>query len=423
MPQPFPGNSEPMIALDSVEQRLVDLRKLEKEYVAAFSASDRLEELGAGNYYIQRLRHNQLLPAPEWEVLRFVLQNFPVSSHIVEIGCGWGQLLALAAASGYSCTGIDYSIERLRGAEFLRDLVMADFEIAADRLQYLRGDYPSSWDFAIPRLPGAEEGPLIGFFSNLGLNRSEEFCEACVVALQRFDHVIMDVNRFFSDRSELDVQNSFIEKMKRFGVRYASDIYYQAGAYRFIWLTVEDKTLFPSVKKTRDRVSLIDLCTTPVVPVRATLEVLLQDPVLGYGERVLRVREDNTAGDGHDIRLVYSGKTAKGAYELVAALRARERRMVCIFLHSHWLDHVRLIFDVGRGVASIEQVVGDTFRVDNLRCETFGDWTYFKAQVEIVNELDEVAVAMHLANGMGRYYYDGDGISGIDVRMVSFYQI
>src|SRR2546430_1062384 len=118
------------------KRAIVDLRRREPNYVAAMKSSPRLGELGAGDYYMLRLRNNFLLPQPEWDVLKYIFQNYPTDSTIVEIGCGWGQLLAMASVVGYAGIGIDVSVGRLEGARKLRDIIDADFAGAGGRLEF-----------------------------------------------------------------------------------------------------------------------------------------------------------------------------------------------------------------------------------------------------------------------------------------------
>lgn len=395
-----------------------ELRNREKNYVATLRASDRLEELGAGNYYLHRLRNSQLLPVGEWEVLRFIFRNFPLNSHIVEIGCGWGQLLAMAAAVGYSCAGVDYSLPRLEGAKFLRRLIDADFPGAARRLRFVSGEFPSNWDSALARCDGTTEGSVVGFFSNLGLNRSEEFCDACVAELGRFDYVLMDVHRFFSDRMDLDVQNAFIRKMDASGILFHSDIAYRAGAYRFISLMAKGAPMLPSLKdgESRSDVPLIDLGATSIISVRSKADNI-------QSEKVLRIVEDNTPNNSHDIRLQRAGRIERGLYRLKASFRARERRGVCIFLHNRWRDQVGLIIDVGNAQGKVERVLGDSFKIGSLRCEASSQWAYVDVEVEIATQLEGVEISVHLLNEYSKYSYDGDGKSSLDVQALTLSRI
>lgn len=416
-----------MIASDTVEHKLSDLRKREKDYVAAILASDRLESLGAGNYYLHRLRSAQLLPEAEWAALKFILQAFPPTSHIVEIGCGWGQLLALAATVGYSCVGVDYSADRLEGAKYLRELAEADFPGVAGRLQYLQGDFPANWDSALRR-PSGENGPVVGFFSNLGLNRPEAFVESCVIECKRFDHVIMDVFRFFGDFVDLKSQNAFIEKMERFDIHYRSEIYHREGAYRFIALSVGEASTFPfpttiapkpAGKDDMGHGRLLDLHASRVEPVRLTVETLEAGSDSECRGQIFRLREDTTSANGHDIRMASAGQAKSGCYELIAACRPRERKKVCIILHNRWREQIRFMFDLAHGMISVERVEGDALRIRSLGGEVSANWSYFKASIEIAEDLPGVEVSLHLADDEGRYYYDGDGKSAIDVGMVT----
>jgi hypothetical protein len=399
---------------------LAELRNREKLYAAAILASGRVEQLGAGDYYMARVRNNMLLPEPEWAVLKFILQSFPTDSTIVEIGCGWGQLLAMASTFGYSCIGIDVSDGRLEGAKYLRDLVEADFVGSAGRLIFFRGEFPSNWDTALERPSAKLRGPVVGFFSNLGLGRTEEFCEACVAEFRRFDYVIMDIVRFFADRLDLEAQNAFIEKMKRFGVRYQADIFHSPGAYRFIALSVGNaKPLQMQVEAENiGNEPLIDLFGSRVTPVRATVEVISEPSSTAGLERIIRIQEDTTTANSHDIRLTYSGKGAEGSFKLTAAFRGRERRAACIVLHCKWQDQIKIIVDIDGGTGVVELVAGDTFQLGSFGVRKNSAWTDLEATIDIRKQPKEVALSTQLVNEDGKYYYDGDGRSTIDVGVL-----
>lgn len=411
-----------MNAGSSAEQLLSNLRERERDYIAAFQASGRLEQLGAGSFYLSRLQSNALVPGPEWHVLNFILKHFPVTSHIVEIGCGWGQILAMAAAAGYSCTGLDVNVARLEGAKFLRSLVDRDFRGVSDRLRYLQADFPVNWADALDAAPVGSERVTIGFFSNLGVGKPEEFCDLCVAELHRFDFVIMDVVRFFTNRVDRKEQDAFIEKMDISGIGYCGDIYYNPRAYRFIVLSVGDPAPFlePRIElhPTERQHLLIDSATSAVQPVRATVEVIKEVCAAAGVEQVMRVREDDTAGNAHDIRLFYPDPAKGGRYELVAVLRAGERRGACILLHHNWRDHVRIMVDLVGGETRVANVLGDTFRVIGLKVDRSAGWTRVKLRIELKGEPRNVGISVHLLNEIGQYYYDGDGHSTLDVGVV-----
>lgn len=224
-------------------QSIAKLRIREAKYAEAIGSSDRLDQFGAGGFYMGRLSSKILLPEPEWHVLDYILNNYPVSSTIVEIGCGWAQMLAMASTLGYSAIGLDVAGGRIEGAKYLRDIVEVDYPGAARRLHYFIEEFPKNWPQGLSKLSEIRGGPVIGFFSNLGVGAPEEFCEACVAEFGRFDYVIMDVVRFFRDRLDERDQNHFIQRMDEAGVKYLTDIYLRPGAYRFIALAVDQTKL------------------------------------------------------------------------------------------------------------------------------------------------------------------------------------
>jgi hypothetical protein len=165
---------------------------------------------------------------------------------------------------------------------------------------------------------------------------------------------------------------------------------------------------------------LIDLSTSSVEAVRSSVELLVEQQLPGPKESILRLREDTTDGDGHDLRLAARPDRVKnGSYALVAAFRPLERRNICLFLHRRWQDQILFAFDAARAAPSIKHVRGDAFRLRRLSSQTISGWAYLRAEIDILDSPGEVEISVHLADDAGRHHYDGDGRSAIDIKIVS----
>lgn len=420
------------MTMTSEEEVLADLRRREKDYAAAILGSSRLNELGAGDYYMLRIRNGMLLPAPEWEVLKYIFRSFPASSLIVEIGSGWGQLLTMAAAHGYAAIGIDVAVGRLEGGRYLRDLVDVDFPGTHDRVHFAQADFPSKWRSTVEGAFAQGRRPFIGFFSNLGYGATEEYCEACLAELHQFDYVIMDLVRFFANRIDAETQQAFIDKMKTFGIHYHADIFNQPGAYRFIVLTVGDapppksaavEEAAPVIDPAVPPNAVMDLHGGPITAVRSSIDIMNEPSGSPKFDRVVRIREDCTSNNSHEIRLTALERVQGGSYLLSAALRRSERTQVCIFLHRQWRDQMKIMVNATAGTGSIERVGGATFQLRSFEVTKNGEWVHVEAEVAITGEPEAVGLSIHVADDDGRYYYDGDGRSTIDVGMLRLSRI
>jgi hypothetical protein len=386
------------------------LRKKEKEYLASLAATIG-KELGAKDYYRNRLRSKMLVLPAEWEVLRFIMHHFPgPTTHIVEIGCGWGQVLAMAAAAGYRCAGVDCAVSRVKGARLLGDLVDSDFKGAADRLRYFEGLFPNNWEDAKGAMRSTGQTVAIGFFSQLGYGQPEEFSDLCVAQLGQFDYVIMDPCRFFADRDR-PAQDAFIEKMALSGISFCGDIV-ETQHHRFVGLATGDPApLRQRIENHIQRRPLIDSVDTEPLLVRSTMTPIESG--------AMRVTEGvTTASMSHDLRWVHRGRINNGRYLLTATLRAGVRRASSILLHRDWNDQARIMVDLSKGGGRIVEVLGGTFNICELEIKKAGDWTRVDARVDVKNEPEIVGVVVFLVNEAGEYYYKGDGHSGLDVGVV-----
>lgn len=167
---------------------------------------------------------------------------------------------------------------------------------------------------------------------------------------------------------------------------------------------------------------IVDLRTTVVTPVRSTLRDLVEDPLVYEGENPLRMSEDWTASDSHDLRLV-SSEVLDGWYELVLAVRPREVQKVCLFVHSFWKDMIRVMFDANF-LATAQQANGDTFELGRIECRRFySEWSFLKVQLRVTGSPGEVGICVALVDAENNAFYSGDGISGIDLGILSLYPI
>jgi len=411
---------------DTVSEDFVDnLRRREKDYAASIMASDNFEELGAGYHYILRLENNLLLREAEWEVLRYLCRTFTVNSLVVEIGCGWGQFLVMAAACGFSGVGIDANRERLHGGRHLRDLVESDFSGTAGRLSFRRGVYPTKWQAGFPEWT---KGPIIAYLNNLGSAHTEEFCDACLAELRRFDFVIIDLVRCFADRVNPAAQRNLLESMEAIGIRCQAEICTVSGEYRFVALSVGKEKLplpqaFDEDILAEPAEVVLDVTTCRPWPARSSFEVLTEQSSDCGMQQIVRIIEDSTAANSHDLRIECGAKTAPGSYELTVALRPRGRKAACICLHKEWRDQIRINVRADSGNGFVELLNGDTFRLSGFRIAKEGDWTRLTASINARRRISGIAVAVQLLDEQGRRYYDGDGKAAIDVGALRLQRI
>lgn len=167
---------------------------------------------------------------------------------------------------------------------------------------------------------------------------------------------------------------------------------------------------------------VLDLRTAELGPVRCTVQELQGDALAIRGERPVRISEDQTANDTHDVRLAASS-VADGQYELLLALRPQERKTACLIVHKEWKDQIRINFDADGLVAATIQVSGDTFKHGPIRCrKLFGDWSVMKVPLQIAHSPNEVAFSVGLVDSEKRAGYTDDGQSGIDLGLLSLYR-
>ena len=156
---------------------------------------------------------------------------------------------------------------------------------------------------------------------------------------------------------------------------------------------------------------------------RSTVDIVSESSGATKFDRVVRIREDSTANNSHEIRLTAAGKVADGTYLLSAALRAGGRRQACIFLHRQWQDQIKIMVNAAAGTGFIEHITGDTFQSRSLKITKDGDWVHIEAEVAVAGQPEAVGLSVHVADQDGRYYYDGDGRSTIDVGMLRLSRI
>lgn len=193
-----------------------------------------------------------------------------------------------------------------------------------------------------------------------------------------------------------------------------------SNAYRDKPSNASPSAQTPAAEHRGDSGSLIDLHTGRIEVVRSTAEFLYDERISEHKERFLRLKEDRTARNGHDLRLrAHSGDSKTGSYVLVAAFRAQERRHVWLLLHRRWREQASFGFDAVDAAVSIKHVDNDAFRIRRLASELASGWAYLKAEIEVTIDPKDIEISIHLADDKGNRYYDGDGESAIDIKAVS----
>jgi hypothetical protein len=218
-----------------IEALIRELRAAEPGYAARMASAENLSD----HYYSLRLRAGYILPDAEWHVVQFIAQNYGRNTEVIEIGCGWGQVLVVLGVLGYRCRGIDEAGSRLIGAEYLRRLVGADYPYMVENVTYEVGNFPESWKRSNTG-ERSRDRTLLGFFSNLGIGSTDEFCRRCLEELKQFDAAIIDARRFFRAR-DAEEQDALIASFNDFGIRYCCDVYGPPSAdYRFVLVYATD---------------------------------------------------------------------------------------------------------------------------------------------------------------------------------------
>jgi len=84
---------------------------------------------------------------------------------------------------------------------------------------------------------------------------------------------------------------------------------------------------------------------------------------------------------------------------------------------------MKIMVNATAGTGSIERVGGATFQLRSFEVTKNGEWVHVEAEVAITGEPEAVGLSIHVADDDGRYYYDGDGRSTIDVGMLRLSRI
>lgn len=207
---------------------------------------------------------------------------------------------------------------------------------------------------------------------------------------------------------------------------YFMDIFRTAGMPGVVDPGISGDKRFMSLFAERrgSRRVLMDLHTSELIATRCRI-VELDDKFTELGGRPLTIQDDMTKADSHDLRMVSSGEVLPGSYEMVIALRARERNRADLILHSSWAHKVHVRFDIdGAEAYVISTQNGGVLQVSNVHCTSWqSEWCYARLQIEVGTRLDALAIMLALALPDGRSGYDGDGVSGLDVGMLSVYEI
>jgi hypothetical protein len=91
-------------------------------------------------------------------------------------------------------------------------------------------------------------------------------------------------------------------------------------------------------------------------------------------------------------------------------------------VHNDWKDQIRIVFDADGMVARIQQETGTTFAPRSVRCrDLYSDWKFLKMGLQISNDPSEVGLCVGLLDDEGKFFYSGDGLSGLDLGILSLY--
>lgn len=99
------------------------------------------DQKAVDRYYRVRLEQGNIYGADDRAVLRAVADGYPAGTKVVDLGCGYAQMGAALAASGYLVTGVEHDRVRRAGALAVRDALAGDFP-GVERMAVASGTWP-----------------------------------------------------------------------------------------------------------------------------------------------------------------------------------------------------------------------------------------------------------------------------------------
>jgi len=163
--------------------------------------------------------------------------------------------------------------------------------------------------------------------------------------------------------------------------------------------------------------ALLAIESTPHSCSRSHLDVRdLLVPAIGLS-RSWVLREDKTANNSHDVRLISNAEVAPGHYRLRFAARGIGRRQLAVQLHWQWEDALFWRIDLETLRGTLFHTKGKRFEVfQPLRVASGPDgWVVGVASVGITETLAGGTYLVAYASEDGREYYDGDGRDSVEI--------
>ena len=186
-----------------------------------------------GNYYHIRYKRGQLLTAVDVEITRYILRTFPVADHrILEVGPGLGQCLLFLGYVGYSGIGFEASKHRCEAGNLLQDVFFTKMNKCGNT-KIINGVFPD-----ILKDKKFDETQIIDGITNIGLCANIVSSHTAgkeleiLQALSRFDHLVIDLERFGKKRNDEEKQQ-LMELVCEVGFELKSPIYQISGVDLF----------------------------------------------------------------------------------------------------------------------------------------------------------------------------------------------
>lgn len=145
---------------------------------------------GAYNFYEHRIRSGGLFANYELALLRKLLNWQPSLSQVCEIGSGFGQLVFLLGWHGLPAVGFEADGARAHMAERLLQILKLVEPERSSNISLIGGEFPGSSAYSVP------SGSLV-VTTNIVATRTHEQQLGVIAAMKQFDHVLVDIQRFF----------------------------------------------------------------------------------------------------------------------------------------------------------------------------------------------------------------------------------